>query len=451
MLDAVDPVDFRELPEEAKLWPKSVLERFRLTGQQPPWSSDPGTEALMLDEPSELQVEANLRTAALWLSRCAALVVVAGEGMAEVLELDSGARGGAAWPGLAELGRSLDQMMTTRCFREEPELAWDCWRHYLRRFRDAELHAGYRSALFGEPPLGTFVLSTAWDGLWAAAGAKVHEVCGSPQELRCCGAWPLPEDVLEPGAAPPLCRCGQVALPGVRLLDEAPSAACSELEGFLARVRGELLVLELGCKPGSEGRRRAEALAGHGPPGCTTRLLRVQRRFCALPQALRSSGCGVPLRCREALKRVEALLPFTGLGSFIFQDSSGSGGAEVRAPKDGPLGFAFRKALAADSRRQEDVDVAQLMFKANSVLREHRVADVAPDNAVPEEMFFQERDATPPVVRVFVINFTFHQKNDLLQQRVSRVWSLVKDLVEVYSTEEYRKNFEATSAQPSAA
>eukprot|EP00434_Breviolum_minutum_P003101 symbB.v1.2.002728.t1/scaffold146.1/size298692/9 len=452
----------RDLPEESRIWPRDILERFVVTGERPCWRSDPGEESLALHGPmSQMEVEDALRTAALWLSHADALLVLAGEGMAEKT---------SPWPG-RENGKTLEQICMRSTFLEEPQLAWDCWLHYCRRYRDSTPHSGFHSSLLQHPALGSFVVSSCWDGQWAVAGWASHlwELNGVALELRCATActtatWAMPEELLESLRELPRCpRCGAPALPAVKLLDEAfknlnrfwrhinEAMSMQErldtqlyveqeirFQSFLKRcseMRSELVILDLGTWPCSELRLRAERLAGHPPANCRVRLLRVQRSFPALPQRLRGTACAVPLPCVEALQR----------------DSDGCG-AEVVAPRDAPLSFVFRKACQA-------LSLNNAMIKAGSVLRELRVQDLSASDIVPAELFFKDRDDFPPVVRIWVAGVSFPSRNERLEQRLSSIWSLIKDLpiqpfcgvfdaphpnpvqdlVEAFETEEYQR------------
>eukprot|EP00435_Cladocopium_sp_Y103_P014799 s2125_g3.t1 len=137
----------RELPEEAQIWPRDILERFLVTGERPRWTSDPGEGSLALAGPmSRIEVEEALRTAALWLSRADALLVLA-DGMAEK---------GPAWPRMKETGKTFEQMCTRASFLKEPQLAWECWLQHCQSYRESTPNAGYCSPVFQHTALGAF-------------------------------------------------------------------------------------------------------------------------------------------------------------------------------------------------------------------------------------------------------------------------------------------------------
>lgn len=438
----------RELPEEAQIWPRDILERFLVTGERPRWTSDPGEGSLALAGPmSRIEVEEALRTAALWLSRADALLVLA-DGMEEK---------GPAWPRMKQTGKTFEQMCTRASFMKEPQLAWECWLRHCQNYRESTPHACYSSPVFQHTALGAFVLSSSWDGHWAMAGWASHllELNGSALELRCeCGASWASEELWESCNYLPTCpRCSAPALPAVKLFDEEGPLDTDlykeqdlRFQSFLkscSQIGAELLIIELAASPCSELRRRAEDLLGHPPTNCRTRLLRIQRRFPALPRRFSGRAMAVPLPCPEALKRMEALLPIIDMGSFLFQDSAG--GVEVVAPRDAPLSFAFRKACGG-TLPSENATV----FKAGSVLREFRVQDLSPSDVVPPELFFKDRDDFPPVVRIWLTGTIFPARNERLEKRLSNIWNLIKDLVEAFDTEEYQRNFEAAPDRTSA-
>lgn len=205
----------------------------------------------------------------------------------------------------------------------------------------------------------------------------------------------------------------------------------------------QILVLEIGCSPGSEGRRRAEAFAGDFD-ATRVRFVRLNRHFPALPRRHSGHGVALPL-CSDALSRLKALMSALEMGAFVFQDSHGMG-AEVVVRRDAPVEFAFRKATHLSTHGQ----TADVGFKASSVLHEHRTAELGPKETVKKDFFFSDRDAVPPVVRIVVTNFFFHDRNRLLQERLRQVWSLIKDLVEAFQAHEYQEKFEAAPDRKTA-
>ncbi|CAE7172746.1 cobB [Symbiodinium necroappetens] len=452
----------KDLPQEAGLWPRDVLERFRATGVRPQWHDAPGEDALALyGEMTRHQVEEGLRSTAMFLSRAEAVLVVVGEMSAD--SAASHAPGRERWQGLFD-DYTFEQMCTRQAFVESPESAWDFWLHVCRSCRQAAPHTGsgydILASLCDESQgpgalrvaLGSFVVTTCWDGLAASTlpDEFLWESHGTVQELRCSGAclqtWPVPEELLESKrrSLPTCPRCGEPALPGIRLNDETEFrtiASRAQEARFLAwhkrcSAASQILVLEIGCSPGSEGRRRAEAFAGDFD-ATRVRFVRLNRHFPALPRRHSGRGVALPL-CSDALSRLKALMSALEMGAFVFQDSHGMG-AEVVVRRDAPVEFAFRKATHLSTHGQ----TADVGFKASSVLHEHRTAELGPKETVKKDFFFSDRDAVPPVVRIVVTNFFFHDRNRLLQERLRQVWSLIKDLVEAFQAHEYQEKFEA--------
>src|SRR6516164_1681415 len=110
-----------------------------------------------------------LKRAAEAIKDADALLISAGAGMG----LDSGLpdfRGTQgfwrAYPAIAKLGLSFEEMANPAWFREDPALAWAFYGHRLNLYRDTAPHAGFSRLLeIGKSkPHGYFVFTSNVDG-----------------------------------------------------------------------------------------------------------------------------------------------------------------------------------------------------------------------------------------------------------------------------------------------
>lgn len=206
-----------------------------------------------------------------------ALLITAGAGMG----VDSGlpdfrGRQGfwRAYPAIARLGLSFEQMAHPRWFEESPELAWAFYGHRLNLYRQVEPHAGFGRLLAACPRLrlGAFVFTSNVDGHFQKAGFpqdRIVECHGSIHHFqctsRCCDAiWPADEEIIrideeEFRALPPLplCpRCRALARPNVLMfgdgnwLSERTDAQHARFASWVENVcaaSAKLVVIECGA------------------------------------------------------------------------------------------------------------------------------------------------------------------------------------------------------------
>lgn len=264
------------------------------------------------------------------LLQAEALVVGAGAGMS----VDSGLpdfRGPQgfwrAYPPLAQLGLSFEDMANPRWFRRDPALAWGFYGHRLRLYRERSPHEGYAIVRRWAQrcPHGYFVFTSNVDGHFLRAGFEsdaIVECHGSIEWFQCtepCAPqlWPAPptppeidEEQLRAQEPLPRCpHCAGLARPNVLMFGdwswvaqrtEAQQQRFHDWLAILSRSRARVVVIEIGAGSAVPTVRwTCEALAQRfGAP-----LVRIN-----LHEAHGPSNClSVPGRAVEVLR---ALDPF---------------------------------------------------------------------------------------------------------------------------------------------
>lgn len=182
-----------------------------------------------------------LHEAARALSRAEALLVTAGAGMG----VDSGlpdfrGREGfwRAYPPIARLGLSFQEMANPRWFEADPALAWAFYGHRLHLYRTTMPHFGYRQVLkMGRTkPGGVFVFTSNVDGQFQKAGfapERIEECHGSIHHLQCAGpchdaVWSADQvrvevdmETFQAREPLPRCpRCGALARPNILMFGD---------------------------------------------------------------------------------------------------------------------------------------------------------------------------------------------------------------------------------------
>ncbi len=143
-----------------------------------------------------------------------------------------------AYPPIARLGLSFEQMASPVWFHRNPELAWAFYGHRLNLYRRTIPHEGFYHLLeLGkQKPGGYFVFTSNVDGQFQKAGYKderVEECHGSIHHLQC--VEPCNDDIWDASdtevivnkekfvARPPLPRCptcGKTARPNVLMFGD---------------------------------------------------------------------------------------------------------------------------------------------------------------------------------------------------------------------------------------
>jgi|KBSSwiStaDraftv2_1062776.scaffolds.fasta_scaffold163481_2 NAD-dependent SIR2 family protein deacetylase len=211
------------------------------------------------------------------IRRAEALLITAGAGMG----VDSGlpdfrGRHGfwRAYPAIANLGLSFEEMANPEWFVRAPELAWAFYGHRLNLYRATPPHEGFAKLLAWtkQKPHGGFIYTSNVDGHFERAGFapdQIVECHGSIHHFQCCqpcghSIWDAASETVcveetqfravEPR---PVCRhCGALARPNVLMFGDAQwipdrtGAQHRRLEYWLRKVRAArapLAVLEFGA------------------------------------------------------------------------------------------------------------------------------------------------------------------------------------------------------------
>lgn len=140
-----------------------------------------------------MSTDDKVRQAAVAIHAADALLVTAGAGMG----VDSGLpdfRGTQgfwrAYPVIAKLGLSFEEMANPAWFKNDPALAWAFYGHRLNLYRDTAPHAGFSRLLeIGRSkPHGYFVFTSNVDGHFQRAGfapERIVECHGSIHHFQC--------------------------------------------------------------------------------------------------------------------------------------------------------------------------------------------------------------------------------------------------------------------------
>ena len=225
-----------------------------------------------------MSYEAELvQKAATAIQDSAAILVTAGAGMG----VDSGLpdfRGQEgfwrAYPAIAQMGISFEQMANPDWFDRDPRLAWAFYGHRLNLYRQTIPHVGFQHLLeIGRSkPYGYRVLTSNVDGQFHKAGfedLKVSECHGSIHHLQCtqdcrAGIWSadslhveVEEDSFQAVGDLPRChRCGALARPNILMFgdwgwsSDRTSGQESRLRSWLGRLQDEqarLVIVEIGA------------------------------------------------------------------------------------------------------------------------------------------------------------------------------------------------------------
>lgn len=256
-----------------------------------------------------------------------AMLITAGAGMG----VDSGLpdfRGSEgfwrAYPAIASLGLSFEEIANPSWFEKSPELAWAFYGHRLELYRKTKPHPGFSKLLelAGRMPMGYFVFTSNVDGQFQKAGfatERIVECHGSIHHFQCacsCGGeiWDachenvvVDETVFRAQEPLPMCKyCRGIARPNILMFwDSAWIESRTEsqqvlLDNWLARLcdaRARLLVIELGAGLAVPTVRRASERATDQTGG---RLVRINLRDDTVP----NGQIGIKLGAAEGIRRI---------------------------------------------------------------------------------------------------------------------------------------------------
>ncbi len=224
-----------------------------------------------------MSLDDRVRQAAAAIKAADALLITAGAGMG----VDSGLpdfRGTQgfwrAYPAIARLGLSFEQMANPACFAENPHLAWAFYGHRLNLYRKAAPHQGFRQLLemSHAKPRGYFVFTSNVDGQFQRAGfaaERMVECHGSIHHFQCTascsheiweadrGTVTVDESTFRALEPMPRCRnCPALARPNIMMFgdsswlshrtDAQEQEFTAWLDGLVKRA-ARLAVIELGA------------------------------------------------------------------------------------------------------------------------------------------------------------------------------------------------------------
>jgi len=224
-----------------------------------------------------MSIDEKVREAAAALKAADALLVTAGAGMG----VDSGLpdfRGTQgfwrAYPVIARLGLSFEEMANPAWFSEKPHLAWAFYGHRLNLYRKTPPHQGFRQLLEigAAKAAGCFIFTSNVDGHFQKAGfapERIVECHGSIHHFQCTASctdeiWDAADETvnveessfraLEPL---PQCRkCPALARPNILMFGdwswlghraEAQQERFSKWLNELDKSSAKLAVVELGA------------------------------------------------------------------------------------------------------------------------------------------------------------------------------------------------------------
>ncbi|MGA2865206.1 MAG: Sir2 family NAD-dependent protein deacetylase [Verrucomicrobiota bacterium] len=275
----------------------------------------------------EKDTDAKVRRAAEAIKAADALLVTAGAGMG----VDSGLpdfRGTQgfwrAYPVIAKLGMSFEEMANPAWFKENPHLAWAFYGHRLNLYRKTTPHQGFNQLLEigSAKPGGYFVFTSNVDGQFQQAGfapERVVECHGSIHHFQCTAScsdeiWEaegesvnIEESTFRALEPLPRCRnCPALARPNILMFGdwswlghrtEAQHERFAQWLNELAKSSAKLAVVELGAGSAVPTVRHTSEQVLQGISGT---LIRINPREDDVP----SGQIGLPFGAAEGIRRI---------------------------------------------------------------------------------------------------------------------------------------------------
>ena len=229
-----------------------------------------------------------------------------------------------AYPAIAKLGLSFEEMANPAWFKENPHLAWAFYGHRLNLYRQTTPHEGFSRLLeIGSSKThGYFVFTSNVDGHFQKAGfapERVVECHGSIQHFQCSAScadeiWEADnetvnvDEVAFRALAPlPRCRnCPALARPNILMfndwswLSQRTDAQQQRLAGWLTELTkcsAKLAVIELGAGSAIPTVRHTSERVLQGISGT---LIRINPREDDVPRG----QIGLPFGAAEGIRRI---------------------------------------------------------------------------------------------------------------------------------------------------
>ena len=230
-----------------------------------------------------------------------------------------------AYPAIAKLGLSFEEMANPAWFSKDPHLAWAFYGHRLKLYRQTEPHQGFRQLLeLGRAKAhGYFVFTSNVDGQFQRAGfaaERMVECHGSIHHLQCTAScrdeiWEadsetvnIDEDTFRALEPLPRCpNCGAVARPNILMFDDASwfsHRTDAQHERYVAWLKklvrstwAKLVVIELGAGNAVPTVRRTSERVLLPTSG---RLIRINPNEYDVP----TGQIGLPFGAAEGIRRI---------------------------------------------------------------------------------------------------------------------------------------------------
>lgn len=276
----------------------------------------------------EASIDEKVRLAAEAIKAAGALLITAGAGMG----VDSGLpdfRGTQgfwrAYPVIAKLGLSFEEMANPAWFKKDPHLAWAFYGHRLNLYRKTMPHDGFNELLkvARSKPHGYFVFTSNVDGHFQKAGfapERIVECHGSSHHFQCTGScysdeiWDADSETvtieestfraLEP--LPKCKECPALARPNILMFGDwswlshrtdAQQARFDIWANTLAKSSAKLVVIELGAGSAIPTVRYTSERVVKSKGGT---LIRINPREHEVP----SGQIGLPLSAAEGIGKI---------------------------------------------------------------------------------------------------------------------------------------------------
>jgi NAD-dependent SIR2 family protein deacetylase len=268
-----------------------------------------------------------IRQAAEAIKAADALLITAGAGMGVDSGLPDfrGAQGfWQAYPVIAKLGLSFEDMANPAWFNEDPTLAWAFYGHRLNLYRKTMPHSGFnwlRETGAGKPG-GYFVFTSNVDGHFQKAGfapERMVECHGSIHHFQCTAPctdeiWDaegetvtIEESTFRAMEPLPRCRnCSALARPNILMFGDgywlsnrtqAQQRQFAEWLNGLTRYSANLAVIELGAGSAIPTVRHTSERVLQSLEGT---LIRINPREPQVP----SGHIGLPVGAAEGIRRI---------------------------------------------------------------------------------------------------------------------------------------------------
>lgn len=271
--------------------------------------------------------ENRIRLAAEAIEQADALLITAGAGMGVDSGLPDfrGAQGfWRAYPAIAKLGITFEEMANPTWFRKDPSLAWAFYGHRLNLYRQTMPHQGFTQLLSiaTSKAHGYFVFTSNVDGQFQRAGfasERVVECHGSINHFQCTEScsdevWDAEGETvtIDPDSFRavkpwPKCRyCASLARPNILMFDDwswlsgrtqVQRERFSNWLGGLAKSAAKLAVIELGAGSAIATVRRTSEQVVESIAGT---LIRINPREYEVP----IGQIGLPFGAAEGIRRI---------------------------------------------------------------------------------------------------------------------------------------------------